>query len=466
MSRDMRKLAATLVLVFLANIFTFAQRSAPDFAKARDEAVSFLSELIKINTSDPPGNETKAAEYLKEVLEREGIASLIVGPSSDRGSVIARLKGSGAKKPLLLMGHLDVVPVERDKWTFDPFGGVVKDGYVYGRGAIDDKGSVATNLEVFLLLHRLKLPLDRDVILFAESGEENDAAGIRYAIEHNWNDIACEFVLNEGGSALIENGKVKYVGISTTEKVPRGLILRATGTSGHGSVPRTDNAVVHLAAAVAKVGTWETPTRLNETTREFFRRLAQISPPDQAAMYSHVEEAGIQRQLRTSNPSYYSALRTSVVPTILKAGIKGNVIPATAEARLDVRALPDEDMDKLIAQMQQVIADPQVEVVKEDWSENMPAAAPSPLQTDAFRALERAQQKVYPRSTTLPVMTTGATDSAFLRAKGVQAYGISMANVEADRRRVHGNDERAPVDSIAHYVEFVYSAVVDIAGGR
>lgn len=465
MSRNMRTFAAIVVL--LAASVSFAQQpAAPDFTKARDEATGFLSELIKINTSDPPGNETKAAEYLKSIFDREGIPSVIIGPSPDRGSIIARIKGNGSKKPLLLMGHLDVVPVERDKWTFDPFGGVIKDGYVYGRGAIDDKGSVAANLEVFLLLHRLKLPLDRDVIFFAESGEENDSAGVRYAVEHNWNDIACEFVLNEGGSALVENGKVKYVGIATTEKVPRGLILRATGTSGHGSVPRVDNAVVHLSAAVAKVGTWNTPARLNETTREFFRRLAQISPPDQAALYSHIDDAKVQQQLRTSNPSYYSALRTSVVPTILKAGIKGNVIPATAEARLDVRALPDENMDQLIAQMNQLIGDAQVQVVKEDWSENMPATPPSALQTEAFRALEHAQQKVYTGSATLPVMTTGATDSAFLRVKGVQAYGISMPNTDTDRRRVHGDDERAPVESIGKYVEFVWAAVSEIAGSR
>lgn len=462
MSRNMRTFAAVCILSLTT--FSFAQKpAAPDFNKAREEAVSFLSELVKINTSDPPGNETKAAGYLKAVFNREGIPSLIVGPSPDRGSIIARMKGNGSKKPLLLMGHLDVVPVERDKWTFDPFGGVIKDGYIYGRGAIDDKGAVATNLEVFLLLHRLKVPLDRDVIFFAEAGEENDSAGVRYAVEHNWSDIACEFVLNEGGSALIENGKVKYVGIATTEKVPRGLVLQAAGPSGHGSVPRMDNAVVHLSAAVAKVGTWDTPARLNETTREFFHRLAQISPPDQAALFSHIEEERVQQQLRASNPSYYSALRTSVVPTILKAGIKGNVIPATAEARLDVRALPDEDMDKLVAQMTQLIGDQQVRVVKEDWSENMPAAPPSSLQTDAFRALEHAQEKVYPGSATLPVMTTGATDSAFLRAKGVQAYGISMPNTDSDRRHVHGNDERTPVESVGKYVEFLWAAVTEIA---
>ncbi len=464
MSRNMRICLAVCVL--LTASFGFAQKSAPDFTKARDEAVSFLSELIKINTSDPPGNETKAAEYLKTVFDREGIPSTIIGPSQDRGSIIARIKGNGSKKPLLLMGHLDVVPVERDKWTFDPFAGVVKDGYVYGRGAIDDKGSVAANLQVFLLLHRLKVPLDRDVIFFAESGEENDSAGVRYAVEHNWDDIACEFVLNEGGSALIEDGKVKYVGIATTEKVPRGLVLRATGPSGHGSVPRVDNSVVHLAAAVAKVGTWNTPARLNETTREFFHRLAQISPPDQAALYSHIEDPAVQQQLRTSNPSYYSALRTSIVPTMLKAGIKGNVIPATAEARLDVRALPDENMDGLISEMTRVIADPQVEIVKEDWSENMPAAPPSALGTEAFRALEHAQRKVYPGSATLPIMTTGATDSAFLRVKGVQAYGISMPNTDTDRRRVHGNDERAPIESIGKYVEFLWAAVTEIAASH
>ena len=230
-----------------------AQSALPDFAEAQDEAVQFLSGLVKIDTSNPPGNETRAAEYIKNALAAEGITAQIYESVPGRGNLVARLKGSGKKKPLLLMGHLDVVGVERDKWSMDPFAATIKDGYLYGRGSIDDKSMDAANLEVFLLLHRWKIPLDRDVILLAEAGEEGTTQfGIDFMVEKHWDEIACEYALNEGGNVPEENGKVQYVAVSTTQKVPRGFSLIAHGTSGHGSAPRMDNAIAHLAAAVTK----------------------------------------------------------------------------------------------------------------------------------------------------------------------------------------------------------------------
>src|SRR5579859_2516815 len=203
-------------------------QAQPDFTAAQTEAVKFLGELVKIDTSNPPGNETRAAEYIKGVLAAEGITAQTFESAPGRGNIVARLRGNGKKKPLLLMGHLDVVGVERDKWTVDPFAGIIKDGYLYGRGATDDKAMDAANLEVLLLLHRLKIPLDRDIILLAEAGEEGTTEfGIDFMVEKHWDEIACEYALNEGGSAPEENGKVQYIGVSTTEKVPRGLVLKA-----------------------------------------------------------------------------------------------------------------------------------------------------------------------------------------------------------------------------------------------
>src|SRR5215813_11311965 len=243
--------AICFVLLFSA---LSVSQASPDFNKAHDEALKFLSELVKINTSNPPGNEASAAQYIKGVLAAEGIPSQIYESAPGRGNLVARLKGNGKKKPLLLMGHLDVVGVERDKWTLDPFAATIKDGYLYGRGAIDDKSMDAANLEVFLLLHRQKIPLDRDVILLAEAGEEGTTQfGIDFMVEKHWDEIACEFALNEGGEIREENGKVQYVAVSTTQKVPRGFSLVAHGSSGHGSAPRVDNAIAHLAAAVDKV---------------------------------------------------------------------------------------------------------------------------------------------------------------------------------------------------------------------
>jgi acetylornithine deacetylase/succinyl-diaminopimelate desuccinylase-like protein len=456
----------TLVFVCLLAASSIAQTSHPvlNAEQAQAEAAHFLQELVRIDTQDPPGNESRVAHYLQGVLKSEGIESEILEPVAGRASIVARLKGDGSKRPLLLMGHEDVVPVDRARWTVDPFAGIERDGMIWGRGASDDKAADAANLEVFLQLKRMKIPLKRDVIFLSEASEEaSSAAGMATLVEKYWDKIACEFALNEGGGSLVENGKIKYMGVSTAEKLPRGVLLEATGSSGHGSVPRVDNAVTHLAAAVAKAGTWETPSRLNETTREFFRRLATIAPPEEAAWYRNVLDPKVQAELRVKKPQYYSMLRTSVVPTMLKAGIKENVIPPVAEATLDIRALPDEDLAKFREKLAEVINDPQVKVVPEDYSYSMPAAPVTSLNTEMFRALEAAQKEVAPDAITLPVMTTGATDSSFLRTKGVAAYGVGVPRTEEEGRTVHGNDERIEVKQLGVFVRYLFRAVTLVA---
>ena len=470
-SRTILTLAAALALLASSSLARpFQKIPVPDFAGARDEVVKILSGFVRIDTSNPPGNETKGAEYLKSILDREGIQSETFEMEPGRGNIVARLKGNGAKRPLLLMGHIDVVGVEREKWTVDPFGGVIKDGYLYGRGSSDDKGMASACLEVFLLLHRLKVPLDRDVIFLAEAGEEGTSTvGIDYMVAQHWDKIECEYALNEGGMIYARDGKVKYVGVATTEKVPRGFRLVARGTSGHGSIPRPDNAITHLAAAVARVGNWQSPMRLNETTRAFFSRLAKISPAEEAFLYTHLEDSAnsemSQEKIRAHNGSYNSMLRTSIVPTIIKGGFRSNVIPGDAEATLDVRALPDEDIDALAAALRKLINDPAVEVIPPP-ARGRPATPPSKLETDMFRALEGAQAKVFPGVVTLPLMLTGATDSAQLRAKGVQAYGLGSVAGDRERASVHGNDERISVDGLGKFVEFIYWAVIDIAASK
>src|SRR5579859_885271 len=439
----------------------------PDFTAAQSETVKFLTDLVKIDTSNPPGNETRAAEYIKQVLASDGIQAQIYESAPGRGNLVARLKGTGKKKPLLLMGHLDVVGVERDKWTFDPFGGTIRDGYVYGRGAIDDKSMDAANLEVFLLLHRLKVPLDRDVILLAEAGEEGTSQfGIDFMVAQHWDDIGCEYALNEGGDIVEENGKVQYVAVSTTQKVPRGFTLVAHGTSGHGSAPRVDNSIAHLAAAVDKAARWEAPMRLTETTRRFFQQMAKISPPEKAQLYEHIEDPAAQQKLHEIEPGYYSMLRTSLVPTIIKGGFRSNVIPAEAEARFDVRALPDENMDQLKAQLAKLINDPAITFVDAENANARPATAPSGLDTDGFHALERAAQRVFPGAPTVPIMQVGATDSAQLRAKGVQAYDIGTVLSLEDLKRIHGNDERIQLAGFGKFVQFLFTATLDLAGAK
>lgn len=437
-----------------------------DFAAAREEAVRILQDLIRIDTSNPPGNETKAAEYLKALFERERIPAEIVALEPARGNVIARITGSGRRPPLLLMGHTDVVGVERDKWSVDPFAGLIKDGYVWGRGARDDKGMVAALVEVMLLLARRKVPLDRDVIFLGEAGEEATTRfGIDYVVANHWDKIAAEFALNEGGTIELNGDRVRFVGVATTEKVSRGMKLIARGSAGHGSMPRADNPIVHLGAALAKLGTTQPPMRLNETTRTFFERLAAISPPGQAALFRRLDDPKVQETLRQTSPEYNSMLRTSISPNIIAGGFRSNVIPAQAEATLDVRMVPGDNVDELVAWIRTVIDDRAVEVVPPGPA-SRPVSPPSRLDSEMFKVLEGVQKQMFPDAVTLPIMMTGATDSAQIRAKGVQAYGLSTPGQPGERELSHGNDERVPVAGVGLFVEYLYRAVVGVAGAK
>jgi len=442
-----------------------------DFEAARDEAVAMLQHLIRIDTSNPPGNETLAAEYIRTVLEREGIPSVIVGADPARGNLIARLEGNGTRAPVLLMGHTDVVGVERDQWTVDPFAGEIRDGYVFGRGASDDKDAVAAGLMTLLMIHRARLPLARDVIFLAEASEEGGANdwGIGWLVAHHWEKIAAEFALAEGGATTMRDGRVRLLGVATTEKVPSGMVLTARGTSGHGSVPRPDNPIVHLARAVARVGAFQAPMRLNETTRESFRRLIEISPPAEAELYRRLLDPataeGAQAELQAHSLQMHSMVRTSISPNVIQGGFRYNVIPAEATATLDVRALPDEDIDAFADTLRALIDDPAVELTMRSGGGGRPSAPPSGLQTEMFHALENAQREMFPGATTVPMMLTAATDMAQLRAKGVAAYGLG-APEEEGQARAHGNDERIGVDALGQYVELLYRAVTEVAVAR
>ena len=450
-----------------------AQVPAVNWKQQEPEILKHYRSLIQIDTSNPPGNESKAADYLKKVLEAEGIPTKMFSLDPSRANLVARLRGSGSKRPLLILAHTDVVPVQREKWPVDPFGAVLKDGYIWGRGSHDDKDKLAAHLMTMLLLKRSGVKLDRDVIFLAESGEEADpiGVGIGFMVKEHFDEIDAEFALTEGGGATLENGRVTVVAFQTTEKVPRRARLVATGTSGHGSVPRKDNALIHLSAAVAKVGTWETPMRLNDTTRTYFEKLATISTPERAARYKALfdsqKAAAVQQYLAENEPSRYSMLRTSVVPTILKAGIGMNVIPSQAEATLDIRALPDEDMAKFFEEMRRVIGDPAVKI--EPITGNLrPTAPPTRLDTEMFRVLEQVSKRFYPGATVLPTMSTGASDMAQLRAKGIQSYGIGPASTESDNTNygAHSDVERLSESALYKFVEFTWNAVTGIAAVR
>jgi len=406
---------------------------------------------------------------LKKVLEGDGIPTKTLALDANRANLVARLKGSGSKRPLLILAHTDVVPVQMEKWPVDPFGAVMKDGYIWGRGTVDDKDKLVAMLMMMLLVKRSGAVLDRDLIFLAESGEEADTTGvgINFMVDRHFDEIDAEFAITEGGTARVENGRITAVLVGTTEKVPRRARLVSTGSSGHGSVPRVDNSVVHLGAAIAKVGAWETPMHLNETTRVYLEKLASISPPDRAARYKALLDPqrakGLQRYLAENEPSIYSMLRTSVVPTMLKAGVGANVIPSEAEATLDIRALPGEDINEFYDEMRKVIGDPAVKIVP--IPATRPEAPPSRLDTDVYRTIEQVSKRMYPESVVLPSMSTGASDMAQLRAKGIQSYGIGPAVTDEDRAQygAHSDVERLSESSLYRFVEFTWNVVTEVA---
>jgi acetylornithine deacetylase/succinyl-diaminopimelate desuccinylase-like protein len=458
-----------LAIVFLLAGCGAAQERYPvDWGKANSEILEYFTTLLKIDTSNPPGNETRAAEAIQKVLAGEGIPVKFFALEPGRANLVARIKGSGAKRPILLLGHTDVVGVQRDRWSVDPFAAVRKGGLIYGRGSNDDKPHVVAGMMVMLLLNRLHVKLDRDVIFLAEAGEEGTPGfGIDFMVKQHWAEIEAEYALAEGGAAVEEGGKVHDVLISVTEKVPRGIRLVARGPSGHGSRPLPQNAVTHLAAAVAKVGAWQTPMRLSAATREYFEKLAAISPAPDAARYRAIlnpsRAAAVDRYFRDHEPGHYSILRTSVVPTMLKAGFRSNVIPSEGEAYLDVRALPDEDMTQFIAELKKVINDPTIEVIPAQMER--PTAPPSRTDNEMFRALEEVTHRMFAASA-LPSMLTGATDTAQLRARGVQSYGtgpIGPAS-EGPLGGAHSDDENISIRGLEKLVEFTWNVVIEVAG--
>ena len=464
--------AAVLALLLAMNSAAAQPTYLVDWDAVGQEAIDHLVELVKIRSVNPPGNETEVADYVKAVLAAEGIESELYALDPARANLVARRKGNGNKQPILIMGHTDVVGVQPEKWYADPFSGLRKDGYIYGRGTLDDKDNVAAGMMVMILLERLGVELARDVIFLAESGEEGTPdVGINFMVDKHWDVIAAEYCIAEGGQGVIRDGKVHTFGVETTEKMPRRVTLVARGTPGHGSIPRLDNAVMMLATAVAKAASWQTEMRLNETTETYFRRMAAIAPADEAVLYENVANPemtdAIQQKFLETFPYHYSILRTSVVPTVIDAGFRRNVIPSEASAILDIRMLPDEDVEGFYEALAAVIDDPRVEIVPEPIYR--PAAPPSGIDNEMFQTLERVAVAMYPEATVLPIMSTGATDMAQMRAKGVQSYGIGPARTIDEINSgygAHGDNERVAEDAFVSMVEYLWRVILEIAASE
>ena len=461
---------ASVALVSRAPVALIVQ-APPDWRVIEEETMRHYQTLVRFDTTV---KERPAAEYLKRVLDENGIPAELFALEPDRPSVVARLKGSGRKRPLLIMGHTDTVSVDPSKMKFPPFSATRDGGYVYGRGTIDDKDNATAALMTMLLLKRQNVPLDRDVIFLAEAGEEgNSSVGIGFMVTQRFPEIDAEYCLAEGGNVARIGGEVKYARVQTLEKVPHGIELVAHGISGHGSVPLKSNAIVHLAGAVARIGAWRPDIRLNETTGTYFRRLATVSPPDVAKHYQDVlspdpkVRAAADDWLFENEPSHSSMLRTSISPNIFTGGYRSNVIPSEAKATLDVRMLPDEDPAKFLDLVKDVVNDPTVEV-RFASQEGRPSGAHARLDVEAYRAIEASNTRVY-NVITLPTMSTGATDMAQLRAQGVQCFGIGPAVDSEDGPKgygAHSDQERLLESELHRFVRFNWEVVTELARAR
>ena len=479
MSRLRILLLCGIALLALSVTVPLAQSPQPDLAAAEPEMLQHFQALVKMDTSDPPGVEKPAADYVKQVLESAGIPVQIFASDPNRPNVVARLKGSGKKRALLILGHLDTVNVDPKKWVHPAFGAVRDGGHIYGRGTVDDKDNLTAALMVMLLLKRNNVPLDRDVIFLAESGEEGATRiGIEYVVRDHFSAIDAEYCYAEGRGVTRQGGTVRYASIQTTEKIPNGIDLVARGTAGHGSVPLQNNAIAHLSKAVAAVVEWQPPIELNDTTAQYFKRLAAIAPPELARHYRDVVSgnprlmADADAWLRANEPRHASMLRTSVSPNILQGGYRNNVIPSEARATLDVRMIPDEDPDRFLAQLKKVVNDPAVDVVFNGWPPTFTGkprnGGTSRIDSEAFKVVEAAVTRHY-QTTTLPTMSTGASDMAFLREKGIQCYGIGPATDIEDGPKgfgAHSDQERILEAELYRFLRFHWDIVYEIARAK
>jgi acetylornithine deacetylase/succinyl-diaminopimelate desuccinylase-like protein len=463
----------SLITGMLAGLMATQGAGQPDWDRVNVETLQHFQELVRFDTCDPPGGEAPAVAYLRSVLEKEGISVEVFALEANRPNLVARLKGTGKKRPLLIMGHTDVVNVDPKKWTHPPFGAVRDGGYIYGRGTVDDKDNVVASMMTMLLLKRLNVPLDRDVIFLAEAGEEGSTrVGIRYMTQEHFPSIEAEYCLAEGGGVSRSGGKVKFASVQTLEKTPRAIDLVARGVAGHGSVPLRTNPIAHLSAAVARIAEWKPPIRLNDTTRAYFKRLAALSTPADAKRYLDI--IGADPKLAAAADDYFleheprhgSMIRTSISPNIIQGGYRVNVIPSEARATLDVRTHPDDNPEQLLAEVRKVVNDPAIEVA---WGQRdvRPSASSAELDSEAFTAIEAGIKKHYD-TVTLPTMSTGATDMAYLRARGIQCFGVGPATDTEDGPKgfgAHSDQERILESELYRFVGFYYDVVRTLAQG-
>ena len=426
-----------------------------DWPAIHAEALSLFVRYLQFNTSNPPGNEKAAARWLGSLLEAEGIACEYIESAPERETVVARINGDGSKRPLMLCNHTDVVPVEEQYWEMPAFEGVVKDGRVYGRGAVDMKGAGIMQLIAFLLCKRQGLTLKRDLVFCAVPDEEaGSALGMAWLCEHRPDVVDVEFEISEGGAGASRLGgkDTRLFSVATSEKGACGLKLTAIGTPGHGSRPHADNSAVHLARALVKLADWDRPLVFSPETSAYLQRLsdAGLFPPlsDRKA----VEDA-IRR-----SPGLHAAFINTLNITMVNSGIKANVIPAKSSAVLDCRLLPGQSREEWRKQVEAAVDDPRVQV--EFSAIPRGDTPPANWDTELFQTIERVIHETMEDAVVVPSMTVGATDNRFLRARGIPAYGfIPCLLSPAESAGFHGNNEFLTIENLNMGCELMYEIV-------
>lgn len=435
-----------------------------DFNKLNDDALAWLDGLIHIDTS-VPANELAAAKYLAGILQKEGIPAEVDRSPSGGGILIARLAASPFPDPvhaLLLIGDLYAAPANKSKWQVDPFGAILQNGYLYGRGTLSGKSMLAAELAVLIALKRSNAQLSGDIILLADGGEEQGQPGMRFVADNYWQKIAAGFALTGGGSVVLNNGKVQYVGVQSAEKVPAQIVLTAKGNSSPSGVPSPDNAVFSLAAALDKIGAFKTPLHLTPITEAYFEQLSVVEDPN-IGKWMNVLDSPVRGDLAlekvaAGNPVWNAMLRDTIAPTALKTeGVAGDV-PAQAQATLEVGLLPGDSVESILLSLKQAVNNPAISFSS---TTSIGEAAPSSsLSSDLFKAIQRATQGEFPSVTIIPVMSPEATASAYLRLRNVQAYGLLPFPLsEQDAARAHGDNERIPLDSFRKGLEYLFRVV-------
>ncbi|HXL87255.1 MAG TPA: M20/M25/M40 family metallo-hydrolase [Gemmatimonadaceae bacterium] len=461
MMRIPRALIVTTCFLCISTVLS-AQTKPIDWDAIARESQTILADYLRINTTNPPGNEFPAARFLKGILDREGIEAQILDTSElgpNRANLYARLRGNGTKRAVALVNHMDVVPATPSSWSVDPFSGAVKDGYIWGRGAIDMKGNGIAQLMAMIVIKRSGVPLTRDIVYIGNSDEELTGTGALVFVKRHPDLLKdVEYLVTEGSDNLVENGRIVYFSVGVSEKRQFWQRLTVNGVPSHGSRPTKQNPVPRLVAALYKISQYETPLRVTPGVDKFFRDIARLYPEPRRSWLSNVAVALNDAQAKQwiLNDLWWNAyLRNTISLTGLAGSNKTNVIPGVATADIDIRLLPDQDSVAFLETLKGVVGDTAVH-----FTTLLPPKTPleSPINTDFFHAIERAAHDREPSAFVTTPMETGATDRPTYRKLGITTYGFSPFLIPRPeiQRGMHGNDERLSVDNVGYGVHFFY----------